>query len=1035
MKKMSIKFLLLAFLFILPWVHADAQARTQITGVVTDENSEPLVGTVIKVKGAATGTVADLDGKYSIKVPDGEVTLIFSFLGYQDVEQKTKGKVMNVQMTNVTKELDEVVIVGYGEMKKRDVTGAISSVSSKAIEEQNPVSVMDALQGQIAGVEVVTASGAPGESAVIRVRGTATFEAGASPLYVVDGVIYDDINDLNPDDIESIEVLKDAASASIYGSRSANGVFLITTKHGDTNSKLNLRYVRSYSQLIRKMPKANASERRYYDAVRREITGDRNDQAYGFTIADSLAYFTNQDIDVQDLLFRTAVRNEINLSASGAANTFNYYINAGYLNDKGIIVNSSYNRLTTRINAEYKPTKKLTIASKINFSYSDQKGIDETGVLNQLLERVPYWAIFNPDGSYVPNISSRRNPYAVAMTDYDKDQNYKATIYESVNYQINKYFSLNTSLQANYSNTREKWYRPVAQLHSTERSTGRDYSTVRYDWTNENYVSFKRTFKKNHTINAMLGCSFQSWYREQIRLVGLDYTTDEVFTLNAASDFDVKSTYTREYEHRMASFFGRVGYNYKSRYLFNANLRYDGSSRFGKNNRWGAFPSASVAWRFSDEVFTGWMKPLVSDAKLRVSYGVTGNEQIGDYVGTLLYSPNYIYEDNGANVAGIGASNLGYDGLSWEETSQFNIGMDIRLLKNKIGIVADYYYKKTDKLLNQVQLPKETGFSTMYKNVGSMSNEGFELAVNWDIIRKKTLRWTANFNIATNNSKITEIADGIPFYKGTGDAIYIKEGARLGEFYGYRYKGIYAYDESNAYSDTWQQLTPVFNADGTFNHHELNGEVYTQTPKQKLASNGDVLRGGDVDLQDTNGDGTINMLDRQVIGCAQPDYFGGVSSTISYKNFSLFVSIYYSIGGEIYNYAEYKRNQFRQDGATPSPDAIHNMWTKPGDQVRYPAPIISEHNTLAPSDFYMEDGSFIKLKNVKLSYDFPSKLLRKNFMKSASLYVYGKNLLTFTDYTGYDPEFSTGSDPLSMGIDTNKYPRKRELGVGINIGF
>lgn len=1042
MKKTTIFSCLLAFLLTFPWVHNYGQIgqnRVQVSGVVMDSNKEPLTGVTVQLKGAGSGTITDIDGKYTINVPPGKATLVFSYVGFQTIEMSVKSSILNVEMQELVKELDDVVVIGYGQAKKRDITGAISSVSSKDIDAQTPVNVFDALQGQVAGVEIVTGSGAPGESSVVRVRGTATFEAGASPLYVVDGVIYDNIDDLNPEDIESIEVLKDAASAAIYGSRSANGVFLITTKQGESKTKLDIRYVRSYSNYIRKMPQTNSEERKYYDFYRRKISTERNETAVGFTpLVDTLAYFTNQDQDLQELLFQTAVRNDINMTASGATDVFKYYINAGYLDETGIIVNSGYNRITSRVNAEYKPSKKLTIGNKIYFSYSNKKGIDEAGVLNQLLERIPYWAVFNPDGTYTGNVSSRRNPYAVAMTDIDLEQNYKATLYEYLTYKFDKRFTFSTNLQTNFNLRREQFYRPTPQLHSTERTTGRDYSTLNYDWTNENFLSYKQTFKRNHTVDAMLGGSIQRWHREQIRLVGYDYTTDEIYTLNAASDYDIKSTYTRIFEHSMVSFFGRAGYNYKSRYLFNANLRYDGSSRFGPDSRWGWFPSASAAWRFSDETFTRWMKPFISDAKLRVSYGVTGNESIGDYAWMTLYRPDFIYEDENMNMSGISQATVSFPGLSWEETAQFNVGLDLFMMKNRIKFVADYYTKKTDRLLNQLQLPKETGYNSYYKNVGGMTNEGLELAVSWDAIRNKKFRWTLNVNFTTNNCVIDNIPDGIPFYKGTNDAIYIQEGARLGEFYGYKFLRIFPYDESNSYSDKWEPLTPHFNPDGSFKEYTLNGQKYdTDNRKifQKKAVDGTILRGGDVDFVDTNGDGTIDMSDKDYIGCAQPDFFGGASTTISYRNFSLFASLYYSIGGKIYNYAEAKRNQFRQDGATPSPEAIHNMWTKQGDEARFAAPYVSEHNMLWPSDFYLEDASYIKLKNVKLSYDVPSKFAKKIFLRSASLYVYGKNLLTLTDYTGYDPEFSDSSDPLNMGIDTNKYPRKRELGFGINIGF
>lgn len=1025
---------LLRFSFILLCIMSTSFSFSQdkelkIIGVVTDTQNNPLPGVSVLIKGTSTGVVSNLDGKYVISIPNQNSTLIYSYTGFAKQEIAVKGKrVLNVILKESVKELNEVIVVGYGAMKKRDITGSIASITSKSIEERNAISITDVLQGQMAGIEITSGSGAPGEGSDIRIRGTSTFEGGVKPLFVVDGVPFESIDDINPSDIESIEVLKDAASAAIYGSRSANGVILISTKQGEkSRPRLDIRYLKSFSTLTRKMPKANGAERRYYDKVRQELTNGLN----GYNIKDSLAFFNNQDIDLQDLIFRTASRDQLDLSASGASDKFKYYVSAGLLSDKGIIQNSSYTRITTRINGEYKPNKYITLGSKLHLSIVNKKGISEDGVLNQLLERPSYWAIFNPDGSYVPNISSRRNPYAVMMDDVQKNQNYKASIYEYLEVNFNSKFKFNTNVQGNFILDRNQSYRPSPQLGVTERTTGRDLSELNYDWANENYFSYVDNFKF-HNINVMVGNSIQGWARENMNIVGLDYTTDMIYTLNAASLFDTQKTYTRMYRHSMTSFFGRAAYNYKSRYLVNANIRTDGSSRFGSSKRWGVFPSASIGWRFSDERFMRWSKRFLSDGKLRASWGITGNQEIGDYDSWQLYSPNYIYE----GVSGIAASNLAYNGLSWEETTQYNIGLDLQLFNSKVRIVADYYKKDTEKLLCQVEVPKETGFTTIRKNVGSMSNEGFEFSLDYDVLRLKDFSWSLNFNIAHNTSRIKQIADGVPFYKGMDDAIYVQPNSKLGEFYGYKYLGIYPYNESNAYTKEWNQLTPEF-ANGTFTgKYLLNGKEYTGEILQKKSSDGNPLKGGDVDYVDINGDGIIDVSDKTKIGCAQPDVYGGLSTNLSYKGISLYISFYYSLGGDIYNYAEAKRNKFSYDGATPSPDAIANMWTGPGDIAKYPAPINKEHNRLPPSSFYIEDASYIKLRNVKLSYSLPKKWINTVWMKAATIYVYGNNLLTFTNYKGYDPEFSLGtSDPLTLGIDQNRYPRKREYGLGVNVTF
>lgn len=1006
----------------------EGEGRFVVKGNVVDVNKEPVIGVTIQLKGTLSGTVTDVNGNYRIQVPKENAILVFSYLGYETKEVVVKGNLVDVTLIEVSKDLDEVVVVGYGVSKKRDLTGAISSISSASIEERIPVNAFEALQGQVAGVEIVTSSGEPGANAEVRVRGTATFEAGAKPLYVVDGVPYDDIDDINPNDIESIEVLKDAASAAIYGSRSANGVFLITTKKGEkTNPRLDIRYLNSYSQLARKMPKANAADRKYYDIIRGQYRPN-----YTFVMKDSLSNFHNQDWDLQDLLFRTAAKNQIDLSTGGASESLSYYLSAGYLNESGIIINSNYNRFTTRINTEYKPTKKLSLGSKVQMSYTDKNGISESGVLTELLQRIPYWAIFEPDGSYVINLSNRTNPYAVAMDDTHRTQTYKVSAYEYLDYTFNKNWKFSTNIQANYYRYHYQNYRPKPQVGTGQRTTGKDDGSESLNWMNENYITYDNTFNKVHKVNAMIGCSFQSSHKETANMLGYDYTTDEIYTLNAASAFDTKGTKTFITESSMASFFGRVGYNYKSKYLLNINMRYDGSSRFGVSNRWGAFPSASLGWRFSSEKFVDWMKPFVSDAKLRLSYGVTGNEAIGDYDSQLLYAPDFIY--NG--LSGISATNMAYEDLSWEQTVQYNAGLDLRIFKNRINIIVDLYKKDTDRLLNWVQLPKETGFAAIRRNIGSMSNEGVEFSFDYKILRTKKWNWSANFNISTNKSTITKIADNIPFYKGAGNAIYIQENHRLGEFYGYKQLRIFSYDESNNFTSDWQPLTPVFE-NGVFqNKFLLNGEEYTGQRKQKYDAAGNLLKGGDIDYEDLDGDGMTTVIDKQLIGCAQPDFFGGFSTTIGFRNFSVFLSLYYSFGGDIYNYAaNLQTTGTTSDALTPRVEAIHNMWAKPGDIASYPRPDAVDHNLLQPNDLYVEDGSYVRLRNVKLNYTLPSHISKKVFMKKATVYVYGNNLLTWTDYSGFDPEFNTGSDPLSIGIDTNRYPRKKEFGFGLNLNF
>jgi TonB-linked SusC/RagA family outer membrane protein len=1030
---MSPKKFLIAVLFIsvFPAVHA----QINVSGIVSDPAGEPLIGVTVRIVDSSAGTITDMKGKYSITVPKNQKFLEFLYVGFATQRVPVNNRqTIDVTLKEWINELDEVTVVGYGSMKKRDVTGAVGSVSAQTIEERTPVNIYDALQGKTAGVQIVTGSGAPGETSEIRIRGVSTFDEGAKPLFVVDGVAMDNVDNINPNDIESIEVLKDAASAAIYGSRSANGVILVTTKKGEKNHpRIDIRYLHSYSTLSRNMPRANGAERRYYDEIRKKyLVGGE----YLINIVDTLAPLTNRDVDLVDLIFRPARRNQVDFSASGASDVFNYYIGTAYLNESGIIVNSDFDRLTSRINTEYKPVKNVAIGNKIQLAYSSKNGIDEDGVLNSLLVKPAYLAVLNDDGSYVPNISARRNPLAIAMTDVNKTQTYRASLYQYLDWNIVSKLRFNASVQLNYYQERFQRRRASTQLSTEESGTpnsgSRDRTALNYDITNENYLTYTDTWGDYHDITAMIGNSINYGGREQINLLGMDMTSDIIYTLNAASYFDPRNTSTGKYESSMLSWYGRFTYNYKGKYLANFNLRYDGSSRFGRNNPWGFFPSASAGWRFSDEKFMRFAKRFLTDSKIRASIGVTGNQQIGNYDAWQLYSPNYIY----SGLSGIAASNLPDANLSWEKTTQYNTGLDFIFFRNRLRVSVDYYKKQTDNLLAKVELPKETGFLTTRRNVGAMTNEGAEFSLEVNIVNNSKWKWSVNANWANNNTVIVRVADDIPFYRGLHDAIYVQPNARLGEFYGYQYAGIFAYDESNAFTPNGERLTPVF-SNGIFQDvYYLNGTPYAGEIKQKTAANGDVLKGGDVDFIDSDGNWLIDLNDKKVIGCAQPDFYGGFGSNLSYKNLSLSATFYYSIGGRIYNYALARQNAFEFDGVTPTPEAIQNMWTKQGDNARYPIPKKSEHNRLAPSDFYLEDASYVKLKSAKLTYRFPKEWLAKLHIKSVNVYVYGNNLLTFTNYTGYDPEFSRGAaDALTLGIDSNSYPRKRELGMGMNVNF
>ena len=923
-------------------------------------------------------------------------------------------------------------------MKKRDVTGAISSISSKDIEQKMATNVFEALQGQTAGIQIISGSGQPGETSSIKIRGTSTFSAdGVKPLYIVDGIPLDDIDGINPTDIASMEILKDAASAAIYGSRSANGVIIITTKQGEAGKpRIDVKYNHSWGTLSHKLAQANRADRRYYDNARRQYFLDNNignaDESIQM-IQDSLNVFFNVDNDYQDMILQTAQKDQVDISVGGGSDKIKYFINTGYFNERGIVPNTAFQRLTTRINSDYKPVKWMNMGSRIALTYSKKEGINENALLNAMLSRRPYFSTYYPDGSLVGVFNGQKNPIAQVEYTTDFTDAYKGNFYQFFEFDIYKGLKFRTNINANFSlSKRKKLYPSIITDEWQKSNEGGSYNYLGWNWMNEDYFSYSHKWG-DHNFSAMAGFSAQRWSNQNEILVGTNSSTDYIYTMNAfASNLTQTSTGTWQTSHSLASLFARITYDYKGRYLLTANVRRDGSSRFAENNKWGNFPSASVGWRISDEKFMQFAKPALDDAKIRVSYGVTGNESIGNYDYVYTYSPSTIYD----GVGGVSATRIGKDNLKWEETKQFDIGLDLSFWNSRLTATFDYYDKYTSGLLADYELPKESGFSTMKTNVGEVSNRGFEVAIAGDIIRTKNFRWNASFNISRNINQIERLSEGKAYLEG--DLWWMQEGGRIGDFYGYKYINVFQYDESNAFAEgSWQQLTPVFE-NGVFqNKYLLNGTEYTGKVLQKTLPNGKPFRGGDINWEEPEGsrDGIIDDNDRMIIGNALPDVTGGLSTQFTYKDWSLFISFYYSLGGEIYNFGEHNRNMFKYTGTTPSPDVIYNTWLKQGDIALYPRPYNDEYdNARYANSFYVEDGSFIRLQNVRLSYNLPKNWCRKCGVKGINLYAFVNNALTWTKYSGFDPEFST-SDPLQIGRDNYRYPKKREYGVGMSVNF
>lgn len=1016
----------------------------KVEGTVKDATGNSLPGVTVMVKGTKKGVATSDLGRFSLQAEKTDV-LVFSFTGFTTKEETVGPRTtINVTLLENVSTLNDVVVVGYGTQKKRDVTGAISSISAKAIEEKQPVSIFDAIQGAAPGVRVMSNSGAPGEDQDITVRGLSTLsDGGVRPLYIVDGVTMDNINAINPNDIQSIEILKDAASAAIYGSRSANGVIIITTKRGDDGKpKIDLNYLRSYSKLSNRVPQANRLERQMFDR-RSNIGLDPKPD-------DSTSFARNADNDYQKLITQTAVRNQIDLGISGGNKNLNFFSSLQYLDDQGIVLRSYAKRLTLRNNIDYKPSKRFNMSTRLNFSFMDKNNINEGNVIRQALQRPPGMALYLPDGSFIYNNGGRRNPIAEALLRKDVSKIYKGVLYQGFDFQLATPLKLHADVSADVELTRRTTFNSkLLDTGNPQASSGSDNTALPVRTQGNLYLSYQKNFNKVHNLAAMVGTNLEKNNQEEVNLAGRFFVTESVETLNAAGQFTLTDVYSNGTLNSLVGFYGRLSYDYKGKYLLAATMRRDGSSRFGTDMRWGNFPSVSVGWRFSDENFMSRFKGgALTDGKIRASWGITGNQAIGDFdaVQQFVFGQYFYYDTSGVRTN----DRLGNSLLKWEETAQSDIGIDLTFFNGRLVFVADYFVKKTSDLLYDAPLPLEVGYPGKARtNAGTIENRGIELSLTAYPISTKNFSWMTSINYTQIRNKITSLPGG-DYVDGIW---YVGEGMEAGNFYGYEYLGIYQYDESNAYTPDYRtRLIPQFQKDAHGNviiqknmkpiltgYQTPDGKAYTGDVKQ-LTTNGFVSKGGDVIWENQPDDkgqlnGNIGNEDRKIIGYGQPRWSLGWSNTFRYKGISLSMNIYGNFGGSIYN--ENRRNlaSFSNNNTTPEPLFIRNMWKYPGQITdSYLGGDKTADNFRRGNSQFLEDGSFVRLQTVRLGYELPKHIIKRAHLQYANIFVYGNGLLTWTDYTGFDPEVSQRS-VLKPGEDPGKFPRKRELGMGVNVTF
>ncbi|ADY52617.1 TonB-dependent receptor plug [Pseudopedobacter saltans DSM 12145] len=1014
----------------------EAVAQIKVTGVVKESNGDPLPGVAVKVKGSQSGTQTNVNGQFSLTVPGPDAVLSFSYIGFVTKDVKVSNQTaINVTLVENANDLDEVVVLGYGQTStKRDLTGSQSSVTSKDIAERQPVTLFDALQGQASGVQVVNDNGDPMGQGTIQIRGASSINAtGVGPLYVIDGVISENGNFVNPQDIESIEILKDIASASIYGARGANGVILITTKKGKEGKPLIAgQYTFTLGELAHKIRTTSADELRYYRMIR----------GGGINFAgnvDSVNPYLNADNDYQDLLFRTSKKHVANLSLSGGQKGLTYYAGLNYTDNQALVLNSWMKRVQSKVNVTYQISPKLSVSNNLAFAYQTGNIINLGNSAKQIFERNPWTSLYRPDGELAGVIESKRNPVAYALLDKNLDNNYVSQFNTQFKYKIIDGLSFSTMFTANLDNNNNREVVP-ARITTNGISEGFGSSQRKVYWESQSVFNYEKIFNKVHNFSAVAGFTLDRRRTDNYKIRVTNLLNEDIFMSNVGTiDVNTAQTGTSATANSNVSILARANYSYQGKYMLQGTFRRDGSSRFGPNSKWGDFFSTGAAWRFTSEKFMEWTKGIIDDGKLRFSVGSAGNDAIGNYMSytTVKFGDYYYNGQLGASADRV----LGNSAIQWETTTATNYGIDLSFLKGRVTLTAEYYDKITKDLLYTSELGKESGKYQVVTNLGKIQNKGFELTVLGTPIANKDFVWDVNANMTLPKSKIKELANGTSFI--TGNKWLVKEGGKIGDFYLFINEGVYQYDVSNAYTPDNQRLTPVdvvVSADGksveSVGGYTLNGQPYTGPITSKYY-NGVKLQGGDTIWQDTNNDGTIDDNDKVIAGNGLPTFYFGLNNTFRYKQFSLSFLFNGQFGNKVYNAVANGQNTTSSTYTPPIWDMATTSWFRQGDITQYP--LVSRQDTRGSirnnyNSLYLEDGSFIRLSSARLAYTLDKKLASKIAAKSATVYLFGQNLLTWTNYSWFDPEFST-SNQLQPGNDTGKYPKVREFGLGLNVNF
>ncbi|WP_231389878.1 SusC/RagA family TonB-linked outer membrane protein [Sphingobacterium pedocola] len=989
-------------------------AQGNINGVITDENG-PLVGATVSVKNSTEQTQTDEQGKYSINAAPS-TTLVFSSVGYKSIEEVVGDRqTIDMILTNDSKTIAsvDVVAVGYGTMQRATLASAVSSIGSDQIENEVLPSITQAIQGKAGGVQVSQKSGSPGGGLNIRVRGTTSINASSDPLYVVDGIPVNSTTNftggsnfnfgggtqginilasINPSDVQSVEILKDAASSSIYGARAANGVVLITTKKGQANiNQFNFNMYEGFSEV----PK-----NRYYELMNTEQYQDYMRDFYSYTepdadgnrpIPEQILSNSNINTDWQDAIFRTAPTRSYELSASGGSEKTQYYSSVGYMKQGGVLLNSNFSRLSGRINLDHQQNEKLRFSTSVNLTRAlndrvqeenSKEGPTKFGYVNP-----PNIPVYNADGSYGFDAVSttRENPVAMLELPINNAETFRVLANVSAEYSILESLKLKTAFGTDISFIDETFFMPPSGLRSFESQGGIGARRNTRDqlWINETTLAFDKVMG-DHTVNALAGVSVQESRLEFVDAQRSNFPSNDIEHISAGGIISGANAFPEEWA--IASGFARVNYNYLGKYIVTANLRSDGSSRFGADNRWATFPSFAAAWRVSEEPFLQGSK-IFSDLKLRASWGVTGNQNIGNYASYSLYSGGNNYLGQPGFIPNV----LGDRNLKWETTRQLDVGIDMGLFENRISLLADYYVKNTSDLLLGVPVLTNSGYTNRFTNSGDIENKGFE----FELTTRNFIgefKWTTSLNMTFNRNTVTALPNGVDMIRGgVGDLNIAKVGLPLGTFFGWKMIGV-------------------------------NPET------------------GIIDFLGKDGQPTNpeHDRDRTFIGDPNPDFFGGITNTFQYKNIDLSIMGQFTYGNDLFNY----NLSTGLGGSNMSSNAFVDLvdrWRQPGDITDVPRPTPGNLDHAAISDRFVEDGSFFRLRNITVGYTLPTSVTEKMRVQRLRWYFTVQNAFVFTNYRGYDPEVSSShggaNTGLIYGYDYGSYPQPRIFTTGINLTF